>query len=80
MWHFHYVCVFFRAPVINNDRKRRRFFFVVDVRIILLKNKKNVCVCFVVQEMAELAVEQMQNMIHTFIRKGTTASLRTKVD
>eukprot|EP00904_Undaria_pinnatifida_P011987 jgi/Undpi1/7919/HiC_scaffold_24.g10391.m1 len=29
-------------------------------------------------ELAEVAVEQMQSMVHTLVRKGTTASLRAK--
>lgn len=37
------------------------------------------CACCSVQDLAELAVEQMQGVIHTLIRKGTTAALRLKV-
>lgn len=31
------------------------------------------------QELADLAVEQMQGVIHTLVKKGTTSSLRAKV-
>jgi len=31
------------------------------------------------QELADLAVEQMQGVIHVLVRKGTTSSLRAKV-